>query len=311
MGQEVEHPPRFHKADYTRFHKALVAETHLSITTALQGTLPSDENTDIDWAQITNLPENSILNILTFFDPLTINDAVRITGIVRASDAAIQQNDRVVMSSNHAVEATITRRYPQLSQLLSNTTQRILPQPYYVMAIPRPLRRQQTLILSHIKETNTLVVARAQGTALPFMRIRDPNKDTRLAQEHINRYHDQHSASHIYQYFHDITLPRISKATYLPMQDYHIPLRSGLVTTHREGIEGNELDAQLIVHTSRYSTHDFHPTKLIESQSMMKRMVRRLRWITAGRLPFVSPTCQEGKHRSDRDNFPPPLQPGY
>jgi gamma-glutamyl:cysteine ligase YbdK (ATP-grasp superfamily) len=30
MGQEVEHPPRFHKADYTRFHKALVAETELA-----------------------------------------------------------------------------------------------------------------------------------------------------------------------------------------------------------------------------------------------------------------------------------------
>jgi hypothetical protein len=30
MGQEVEYSPRFHKADYTRFHKALVAETELA-----------------------------------------------------------------------------------------------------------------------------------------------------------------------------------------------------------------------------------------------------------------------------------------
>jgi hypothetical protein len=218
---------------------------------------------------------------------------------VRASDAAIQQHASVVMSSNHAVEATITRRYPELAQLLSNTTQRTLPQPYYAMAIPRPLRRQQTLILTHIKETNTLVVARAKSTALPFMRIRDPNSDTRLVQVHIYRYHHQHSASQIYQYFHNIGLPRIDKATYLPMQDYHTPLRSGLVTTHREGVEGDELDPHLIIHTNTISRYDFHPTKLIESQSMMKRMVRRLRWITEGRHPLVSPTCQEGKHRSD------------
>jgi hypothetical protein len=30
MGQEVEHSPHFHKADYTRFHKAVVAETELA-----------------------------------------------------------------------------------------------------------------------------------------------------------------------------------------------------------------------------------------------------------------------------------------
>jgi hypothetical protein len=35
--------------------------------------LTSDENADIDWAQFTNLLENSILNILTFFLPFNNN----------------------------------------------------------------------------------------------------------------------------------------------------------------------------------------------------------------------------------------------
>jgi hypothetical protein len=287
----------------------IVLFTGLFSPTGAAGNNSTDSNQALPLL-LSTLPENVITELLTFFNPLRLDDAQRINGITRSYLQSNQMTNSTIMESNHALEATITRRYPQLEQLP-------LPPPVlfppitniYAMSIRRPLFRRQLLLLSLDIQSNTLAVGRMPSIfgAIPLRRLHTA-EDTMRNHNNIDRAHFQNvnGLPTINHFDHNYSFDtELQKITYTPMADEFTPIKHAPIISHFREIQGDEEEAHFVWMQNSAHAVDFIPSSLIVDRAMLRRMIRRLKWIMYDFVIEDSPIYRNDKWGGDRD-FPPP-----